>query len=114
MKKSSFSGLIISALVAVLIVSPALGAGTKTFKPKPVPTPQPTVITNVTPTAVTVTDEKGTKTYTINQFTEITVNGQRATAADLKPAMTVTLTMGTDPTKASRIVAADAPKAGKK
>jgi hypothetical protein len=37
------------------------------------------------------------------QFTEINVNGRRATAAELKPGMTVTAVLGTDPTKASRI-----------
>jgi hypothetical protein len=31
------------------------------------------------------------------------VNGQEATAVELKPGMTVTIALGTDPTKASRI-----------
>jgi hypothetical protein len=114
MKKSSLPEPVISALLALAVVTSASGAGTNTFKPKPVPTPQPAVITKVSPSSVTVTDEKGTRTFTITQFTEINVNAQRATAADLKPGMTITVTMGTDPTRASRIVAADPPVSKKK
>ena len=114
MKKLFFSALIISAMLTLVMISSASAAGTKSFKPKPVATPQPTVITNVSPTSVTVTDAKGTKAYTISQFTEIKVNGLRATAADLKQGMTVTVTMATDATRASRIDAADAPAPGKK
>ena len=43
----------------------------------------------------------------ITQFTEITVNGRKATAAELKPGMTVNVTLGTDPSKASRINATE-------
>jgi hypothetical protein len=68
------------------------------------------VIASVTPTAITVTEAKATKTYTVTQFTEITVNGQRATVADLKPGMTVNVTLGTDASRASRINASGAPK----
>jgi hypothetical protein len=114
MKKSPLYELIISVLLGLVMVTSASAAGTKTYKPKPVPTPQPTVISNVGPSSVTVTDEKGTKTFTITQFTEISVNGQRATATDLKPGMTVTVTMGTDATRASRIAAADPPASKKK
>ena len=114
MKKLSFPALVISALLALAIVTSASGAGTKTFTPKPVPTPQPTVISKVSPSSVTVTDEKGTRTFTITQFTEINVNAQRATAADLKPGMTVTITMATDPTRAHRIIASDPPASKKK
>ena len=46
---------------------------------------------------------KTAKTLMITQFTEINVNGQRATAADLKPGMTVTFAVSTDATKAARI-----------
>jgi hypothetical protein len=41
------------------------------------------------------------------------VNGQRATLADLKPGMTMTVTIGTDPTHASRINAEGVPVEGK-
>ena len=108
MKKSSLPELVISVLLSLGIVTSASGAGTKTFGPKPA------VISKVGPSSVTVTDERGTRTFTITQFTEINVNAQRATAADLKPGMTVTVTMWTDPTRASRIVAADPPAPKKK
>ncbi len=45
----------------------------------------------------------------MTQFTEINVNGQRATVADLRPGMVVNVTMDTDPTRASRINASGAP-----
>jgi hypothetical protein len=60
-------------------------------------------ISSVTANSITVAEEKTTKTLGINQFTEITVNGQKATVAELKPGMTVTVSLGTDPTKAARI-----------
>jgi hypothetical protein len=37
------------------------------------------------------------------------VNGQKGTIADLKPGMTVSVTIGVDPTQASRVVATGAP-----
>jgi hypothetical protein len=50
-----------------------------------------------------VVDDKVTKTLTITQFTEINVNGRKAVVADLKPGMTVSVTLDTDPSRASRI-----------
>jgi hypothetical protein len=88
-------------LLGLLTVSPAFGASKK--KASPPPQSKAPTISSVTANSVTVTEDKGTKTLTITQFTEITVNGQRATAADLKPGMTVSVTLGTDPSKASRI-----------
>jgi hypothetical protein len=82
---------------------PLFGASKKKAAPPP-QTKSPT-ITSVTATSITVAEEKTTKTLTINQFTEITVNGQRATVSDLKAGMTVNVTLGTDPSKASRISA---------
>ena len=114
MKKCPFSGLIVSALFAFAMVTSVSAAGSKIYKPKASATPQPTVISSVSPSSLTVTDDKGSKTFAITQFTEITVNGQRATADALTAGMTVTVTMGTDPTKASRIVAAGAPPSKKK
>ena len=77
-------------------------AGSKK-KPAPPPTTHGPTIAAVTSDSITVKEEKATKTLTINQFTEINVNGRRATAADLKAGMTVNVTLGTDPSKASRI-----------
>jgi hypothetical protein len=91
----------------------AFGAGNSLYcatKKKTIPTPakQP-VIASVSAHSITVSEPKGTKTFTITQFTEINVNGQKATVADLKPGMVVTVTIGIDPSRASRINASGAP-----
>ena len=88
------------AMCGVLSLSPAFGASKKKKEPPVVHVP---VISSVTATSITVAEEKTTKTLAITQFTEITVNGIKATAAELKPGMAVTVTLGTDATKASRI-----------
>jgi len=91
-----------AAICGLLTLNPAFGASKKKKEPPVVHVP---TISSVTATSITVAEEKTTKTLAINQFTEIMVNGQKATAAELKPGMAVTVTLGTDPTKASRIVA---------
>lgn len=90
----------IALLLALFPVDSAFAASKK--KPSPTPSQVPT-IASVTANSITVTEKNATKTLIITQFTEINVNGQRGTAADLKPGMTVTITLGTDPSKASRI-----------
>jgi hypothetical protein len=87
-------------LLGFLAAGPAFGASKKKKEPPVIKAP---TITAVTATSITVTEAKATKTLTITPFTEIIVNGQKATAADLKPGMTVNITLGTDPSKASRI-----------
>jgi hypothetical protein len=86
-------------LIALLAAGPAFGAKKKTLPPV-VQTP---VIASVTATSITISEGKTAKTLAITQFTEITVNGIKATAAQLKPGMNISLTLGTDPTKAARI-----------
>jgi len=49
--------------------------------------------------------DQTSRTFAITQFTEINVNGQRATVADLKPGMKVSVTAGMDPSQAARISA---------
>ena len=98
--KKSFAILPLVFLFGLLAIGPAFGASKKKVPPPVIKAP---TITSVTATSITVTEEKATKTLTINQFTEITVNGQKATVADLKPGMTVNLALGTDPKVASRI-----------
>jgi hypothetical protein len=100
MKTSRFFLAAIAVLLGLLIPTPVFGASKK--KPSPTPSQAPT-ISSVSADSITVTEPKGAKTLAITQFTEITVNGQRATAAELKPGMTVTIALGTDPSKASRI-----------
>ena len=102
MKKSFVSRFALTGLVILTLIAPAFGAGKK--KPTAKPTPHDIVISAVSGNAVTVTDENSTKTVTVTQFTEITVNGQKATIADLKPGMTVNLGLK-GPTEASRITA---------
>src|SRR4051812_7734920 len=91
---------LIVALCGLLALNPAFGASKKKKEPPVVHVP---TISSVTATSITVAEEKAAKTLGITQFTEITVNGQKATVAELKPGMAVTVTLGTDPTKASRI-----------
>ena len=98
--KKSLVLLPLVCLLGILTMSPAFAASKK--KPAPPLIKVPT-ISSVTATSITVTEDKITKTLTITQFTEINVNGQRATVADLKPGMTVSITLGTDPAKASRV-----------
>ena len=93
---------VIVALCGLLALNPAFGAPKKKKEP---PVIHVNTISSVTATSITIAEEKSAKTVAITQFTEITVNGQKATAAELKPGMAVTVTLGTDPTKASRIVA---------
>ena len=100
MKKFRFLLPIVVVLLGLLVVSPAFGASKKKTPP---PQHQGPVISSVSANSITVAEEKTVRTFTITQFTEINVNGQKATIADLKPGMTVSITMGTDPTKASRI-----------
>jgi hypothetical protein len=115
--KKSRSLLRFLCVLSVLMV-PVLEVGAASIKPRPTPTPthQVTVISAVTASSVTVETQivadkggkvldKTSRTYGVTNFTEITVNGQRATLADLKPKMKVSVTIGTDPSKAARIVA---------
>jgi hypothetical protein len=61
------------------------------------------VIASVTPGTLMLTEGKVTKAITLAPTTNINVNGQKATAAELKPGMTVKVTLDPDPSTASRI-----------
>lgn len=112
MKKSSYIFfLLISASLIFTAATPAF-AGSRKKKATPAPEHHPPVISSVTGNAITVSEEKTTRMFIITQFTEINVNGQKGTIADLKPGMSVSVTIGTDSTRASRIVATGMP-AGK-
>ncbi|SRR6266568_6296715 len=102
---------VVSVLLALMVIAPAFGKGKKK-KPTPVPVYHAPVISSVNGNAITVSDEKTTKTFTVTQFTEINVNGQRATIGDLKPGMTANVTIATDPSRASRINAEGVPAEG--
>jgi hypothetical protein len=94
--------LFVIALSLGMLFSVSVFAGSKK-KPTPPPQAPPTTITSVTANSVTISEAKVAKSLAITQFTEINVNGRRATAAELKPGMTVTVTLGGDPSSASRI-----------
>ena len=102
--------LIVISVLLVALATPAF-AGSKKKKATP-PQYQARVISSVTGNTITVSEEKTTRTFTITQFTEINVNGQRAAVADLKPGMTASVIIGVDPTRASRVVATGAPMGG--
>jgi len=103
--------IVVSVLLAGITITPAFGKGRKK-KATPVPAYHQPVISSVTGNAITVSEQKTTRTFTVSQFTEINVNGQRATISDLKPGMTVNVTIGMDPSYASRIVATGLPGKG--
>jgi hypothetical protein len=108
MRKSSYVLLVaILILFASAAFTPAF-AGSKKKKATPAQY-HPPVISSVTGNAITVSEEKTTRTFIITQFTEINVNGQRGAVADLKPGMTVSVAIGVDPTRAGRVVATGAP-----
>ena len=106
-RKSLFALFVVSALIAIFTTTSAFGGSRK--KATPPPQAQPTLISSVSGNAITVSDDKITRTFVMTQFTEINVNGLRATAADLKPGMAVNVTIGMDPSQASRINASGAP-----
>jgi hypothetical protein len=89
-----FCGLLVA-------VAPCFARSTK--KATPAPHHEPT-ITAVAGNTITVSDDKSAKTITASSVTEITVNGQKASFADLKPGMTVSLTLSS-PTQARKIAA---------
>jgi hypothetical protein len=99
--------VVVSVFLVFIVAGPAFGGGKK--KKAPATEYHQPVISSVKGNAITVSDEKTTRAFTITQFTEINVNGQRATIADLKPGMTVNVTIGLDPSHASRIIAEGVP-----
>ena len=105
--------VIISIVLVVSVAAPAFAGGRKK-KASPAPKYHATVISSVTGNTITVTQDKVTRAFTITRFSEIIVNGQKATMVDLKPGMTVTITIGVDPSQASRVVATGLPGDGKK
>ena len=101
MRKPYLLLFVFAALLGIVTTPPSFGGGKKKATPPPVQHSR--VISSVGANTVTVTEDKAARTFTITQFTEINVNGQKATVADLKPGMTVSVTLGTDPSRASRI-----------
>src|SRR5437764_11663294 len=94
--------LVVLLSLATLLPMTAF-SGSPKKKSTPPPMIQSPTITAVTADSITVKQAQVTKTLTITQFTEIKVNGRKATVAELKPGMIVDVALGTDATKASRI-----------
>lgn len=108
MNKISFRLVLALLSLTFLVVAPAEA---KTKKKAPAaPAPRPTVISSVSPASITVSENNLSKTYAITQFTEVLVKGQHAKISDLQPGMAVSVTMGSDSSKAGRINASDAPR----
>jgi hypothetical protein len=93
---------VLIALTLRFAVSPVLG-GAKHEKGTPPPRYQ-AVITTVTPAGITITENNATRTFAVRRFTEVTIDGKRATAAELRPGMMVSVTLA-DPLSLSRITA---------
>ncbi len=97
-------------LVCFLLVPATFGASGResefAAKPKKPKAPQhhETVIDSVSASSITIKEDKTERTFAISPFTEITVNGSKGTAGDLKPGMFVSVTL-TDATRVSRIAA---------
>jgi hypothetical protein len=103
--------VVVCILLAAITFAPAFGKGRKK---KATPAYQQPVIASVIGNAITVTEQNTARTFTVTQFTEITVNGQRAGIADLRPGMTVNVTIGVDPSRAARINATGVPNVSNK
>lgn len=100
--------IVVWILLAAIALASAFGKGQKK---KATQAYQQPVIASVTGTgnAITVSEQKTARTFTVTQFTEISVNGQRANIADLKPGMTVNVTIDVDPSRAAHINATGVP-----
>ena len=102
MKRSKIVMTVVCALLACSLAEPGFA---RAKKKSPPPLPEQPTITAVGNNSITITDNKTAKTLTVTQFTEITVNGQKGTLAELKPGMVVSVVLGSSPTQASRITA---------
>src|SRR2546430_17230531 len=107
MKKSLLPSLVaVCTTLAVITATPAFG-GNK--KKKATPAYHTPVISSVMGKAITVSEEKTTRTFIITQFTDINVNRQKANIVDLKPGMKVEVTNGKGTTHPSPGVATRVP-----
>lgn len=108
--------LLAAVLLLLLFAAPAEARGSrkKGARAEP-PKPQYEALTGVDQAAgtVTITMVNGVnhtpRTFRVTPFTEIEVNGQRGTFADLRPGMMATHGLGTDPAVLSRLNLSPAP-----
>jgi len=103
MKRFAVAFVFMWALIQILMPEPGFAAGRK--KKVSPPKQDDPVISNVAANSITVTSQRETRTFMVSPFTEVNVNGQKGTIADLKSGMKVNVTIDLDPTRAGRIVA---------
>src|SRR5947209_7378863 len=109
MNTRSLVCLIVSLGLLICVNDSSFAKGRKsTSKAEPAAAAAQTTITAVTPNSVTIHEGPTTKTLALSPVSEITVNGQKATVADLKVGMVVSVVLS-DPTHASRIAATSGP-----
>ena len=100
--------LFIATAALALFAAAQVDAADKKKKKEP-PEPVISTIAAINGNAIDVRTGTTTKTLKVTQFTEVRVNGQKGSAADLKPGMTVSeVALGADPSVASRINASGA------
>jgi hypothetical protein len=63
-----------------------------------------TLISSISPTSLTIQEDSGPKTFAITPYTEVVVNEQRASVAQLRRGMRVSVTL-VDPTHLRQIKA---------
>lgn len=102
MKRLPRTLFIVAAAAVLFAAAPGRAADKK--KAKKEPEPVTSTIAAINGNTVDVTTGTATRSLKVTQFTEVRLNGQRASAADLKPGMTVSeVILGADPSVASRI-----------
>ena len=102
MKRLSATLFIAVTVVALSVAAPAHAADKKKAKKPAEPTTSS--ISAINGNTVDITTGTTTKSLKVTQFTEVRLNGQKGSAADLKPGMVVTeIVLGADPSVASRI-----------
>ena len=106
-----FSRLIFLSITLIIVASTATSSAGEKRKKKKEPESHPTVITSVSPGAITIREAKSEKTVPITPATEIYVRGQKADVAALQSGMAVSITLAMDGAQASRILASDSPRA---
>ena len=113
-----FRLLAIVAALAFSILShdsAAAGKGGKMKKPKPTPVPEKSKafseIKRVSGDTITIEHSKATTKYRMSDETQIQIDGNRASAANLKPGMHVEVTPSSiNPTVLRSVAATTAPK----
>ena len=109
--------LIVGGLVSTTInASARTNYNRNNERVQPKPTPNKVVSVDAAKNTIAVKEGKDTNTYTVDKFTTITVNGEKATLTGVLPGMDITVTAAGS-TKASKVEATgtgEAPKTTKK